>query len=63
MALYKLLKETIYNSSGNKEVIQTGVKKDLGGGSSILIPFSQGNTDYQEYLEWVAACNTEEAAD
>ena len=62
MALYKLLKETIYNSSGNKEVIQTGVKKDLGGGSSVLIPFSEGNTDYQEYLEW-AKTNTAEAAD
>tara|TARA_R100000808_G_C2093965_1_gene113321 strand:+ start:412 stop:600 length:189 start_codon:yes stop_codon:yes gene_type:complete len=62
MALYKLLKETIYNSSGNKETIQTGVRKDLGGGSSVLIPFSEGNTDYAEYLEW-AKTNTAEAAD
>ena len=27
------------------------------------IPFSEGNTDYQEYKSWVAAGNTPEAAD
>jgi hypothetical protein len=27
------------------------------------IPKAPGNTDYQEYLEWVAAGNTAEAAD
>ena len=27
------------------------------------IPKDPGNTDYQEYLEWVAAGNTAEAAD
>ena len=27
------------------------------------IPFDEGNKDYQEYLEWVAAGNTPEAAD
>ena len=28
-----------------------------------VIPFDPTNTDYQEYLEWVAAGNTAEAAD
>ena len=28
-----------------------------------IIPFAPGNTDYQEYLEWVAEGNTAEAAD
>jgi len=28
-----------------------------------LIPFDEANTDYQEYLEWVAKGNTAEAAD
>jgi len=46
--------------------------KDLQGntGKYILrkedkaqIPFDPANTDYQEYLEWVAAGNTAEAAD
>jgi len=27
------------------------------------IPFDSDNTDYQEYLEWVAEGNTAEAAD
>ena len=46
--------------------------KDLQGntGKYILrkedylnIPFDPENTDYQEYLEWVAEGNTAEAAD
>jgi hypothetical protein len=28
-----------------------------------FIPFDPANTDYQEYLEWVEAGNTPEAAD
>jgi len=28
-----------------------------------IIPFDEKNTDYQEYLEWVAEGNTAEAAD
>ena len=27
------------------------------------VPFAEGNTDYQQYLEWVAKGNTAEAAD
>ena len=27
------------------------------------IPFDPANTDYQEYLEWIAAGNTPEAAE
>ena len=28
-----------------------------------FIPFDPANTDYQEYLEWIAAGNTPEAAE
>ena len=30
---------------------------------SLVIPIDTENTDYQEYLEWVAEGNTAEAAD
>jgi len=33
------------------------------GQNSVYIPKSEGNTDYQEYLKWVAEGNTAEAAD
>ena len=32
-------------------------------GQNISIPFSPANTDYQAYLEWVAAGNTPEPAE
>jgi len=59
MALYKLSK----NIQGEVN----GVIKDNGTvGTSkyrLHIPLAEDNTDYQEYLEWVAAGNTAEAAD
>ena len=32
-------------------------------GKEYIIPFDEDNTDYQEYLAWVADGNTAEAAD
>jgi len=31
--------------------------------NNTFIPFAPGNTDYQKYLEWLAAGNTPEPAD
>ena len=32
----------------------TIVKKSCGGGRYLDIPLNEENTDYQEYLQWVA---------
>ena len=37
--------------------------KVLVRSDGLSIPFSPSNTDYQEYLEWVADGNTPEEAD
>jgi len=57
MIMYKLFKDPITQQE-DKIVI-----KILGNGAVLNIPFDEANTDYQEYLEWVAEGNTAEAAD
>jgi len=52
--MYKISKSTSYGKE-NSTIIRTS---DGAG-----IPLDPANTDYQEYLEWVAAGNTPEAAD
>ena len=56
MALYKLQKV-------DPEFKQEFVVKNPDGNPRVVIPFTNGKTVYQEYLEWVAAGNTAEAAD
>ena len=51
--MYKLV-----NFRGELACIQ---KKD--GNVILLIPFDPDNTDYQEYLKWLAEGNTPEPAD
>lgn len=52
--MYKLQKPIFSNAQS------TGVIR-LSDGAAI--PFAEANTDYQEYLKWVAEGNTPEAAD
>ena len=52
--IYKLHKDLLGNI--------VSVKKQ-NGNYGLHIPFDEENTDYQEYLEWVAEGNTVEAAD
>ena len=53
---YKLSKEIISGKT-------TSVFKKIDNEIVCSIPFAEDNTDYQEYLEWVAEGNTAEAAD
>jgi hypothetical protein len=53
---YKLHKK---NAAGK----QATVIRTNPDGKRSFIPFDEFNSDYQEYLEWVAAGNTPEAAD
>tara|TARA_R100001086_G_C11736231_1_gene231173 strand:+ start:505 stop:696 length:192 start_codon:yes stop_codon:yes gene_type:complete len=56
--IYKLLK--------NPEGVVDCVMKQTGSSEPYnlsTIPFAKDNTDYQEYLAWVAEGNTAEAAD
>tara|TARA_R100000149_G_C5861539_1_gene127352 strand:+ start:1113 stop:1283 length:171 start_codon:yes stop_codon:yes gene_type:complete len=56
MALYKLLK--------NPQTGETNtVLKTDDSTKTVSIPFAEGNTDYQEYLKWVAEGGVADAAD
>ena len=53
---YKQLKD--FNGNVRTDAILKTSEND-----DVFIPFDEVNTDYQEYLEWVAEGNTPEEAD
>jgi len=53
--IYKLIKNSFTDQI---DQVKTQVDNVI-----TIIPFDEANTDYQEYLEWVAEGNTAEAAD
>ncbi len=54
---------TTYKLENNLEKNLISVFKKVDGNQVMSIPLDPANTDYQEYLEWVAAGNTAEPAD
>ena len=54
--LQKNLKGEVFSVTKHCGTVGTTVNR-------LHIPFSEGNTAYQEYLKWVAEGNTAEAAD
>ena len=59
MSNYKFL--IVHHPDGSSD--QTSMIKRTDTTPNLFIPFYPDNTDYQEYLAWVADGNTAEAAD
>ena len=57
--IYKLIKNDMTGEVDHVKT-QTGTTEPY---TLITIPFDEDNTDYQEYLEWVADGGVAEAAD
>ena len=55
--IYKLMEATLDG------VTSKSILKAQTNNIRIQFPYDEENTDYQEYLEWVAEGNTAEAAD
>ena len=63
--MYKKLSEILGDTKTDRTNCILKIKDESGNTltNSLYIPFDEANTDYQEYLAWVAEGNTAEAAD
>lgn len=60
--MYKLLKKTTHFADNTITEVVCGACKEENG-VLISFPFNPDNTDYQQYLKWVAEGNTPLPAD
>ena len=60
---YQLLGDIDTGLGDGSKFSRKSIKRILDDGTISCIPMSNGNTDYQDYLAWVAEGNTSEAAD
>ncbi len=58
---YQLYKDIIHEDGSSFP--RKAIKRTLDDGTISCIPIAEGNTDYQEYLAWVAEGNTPDPAD
>lgn len=52
-----------YKLTGNDSLLGTTLNTVIRLADNAFIPFDETNTDYQEYLKWLAEGNTPEPAD
>ena len=60
---YKKWNSTVTGSDGKDVTSLACIQKKIDGVGVCMIPLDQDNTDYRDYLAWVAEGNTAEAAD
>jgi len=53
----------LYANTPDTGKVLNSIKRILDDGTISCIPMSDGNKDYQEYLDWVAVGNIPEAAE